>query len=394
MKIDALPNRAARASRTPRDAAELITAIIAVRRTRVPQKPPMLHVPWGWIGATAASVLAIGWVGAHQLGVPVWWPGDARPILEPSKDDLAAAAKTAVLKKQATAAEQRRREETEAKTKSKAEAERQRFAALQAELERQRREEEARKRDPISALAPGSGNSARAQLTDGSPCPFCPEMVVVPGGEFRMGSDEYSEEKPLHKVTIAKPFAVGRFEVTFAEWDACVSGGGCKHQPDDVMRVSWDDITEDYLPWLSRKAGKSYRLLTEAEWEYAARSGSRSEYSWGDEIGKNRANCDGCGSQWDNKQTAPVGSFQANAFGLHDMHGNVSEWIADCYKDSYSNAPSDGKAVADGAGCLRVIRGGSWWDHPQLLRTTHRIGGHSDYRLHALGFRVARTLNP
>ena len=126
--------------------------------------------------------------------------------------------------------------------------------------------------------------------------------------------------------------------MTFAEWDACVSASGCKHKPDDrswgrgsrpVMNVSWDDITKDYLPWLSRKTDKSYRLLTEAEWEYAARAGSRGKYTWGDEIGKNRANCDGCGSHWD-KQTAPVGSFQANAFGLHDMHGNVWEWVADC----------------------------------------------------------------
>jgi formylglycine-generating enzyme required for sulfatase activity len=149
-------------------------------------------------------------------------------------------------------------------------------------------------------------------------CPTCPKMVVVLAGEFMMGSEEYSDEKPVHQVTIAKPFAVGKFEVTFDEWDECVSGGGCKHKPDDliwergsrpVMNVSWDDITKDYLPWLSRKTVNSYRLLTEAEWEYAARSGSRSKYSWGDEIGMNRANCNGCGSQWDNKQTAPVGSF-------------------------------------------------------------------------------------
>ena len=151
-------------------------------------------------------------------------------------------------------------------------------------------------------------------------CDTCPEMVVVPAGEFMMGSnDGQADEKPVHKVTIAKPFAVGKFEVTFAEWDACVAAGGCKHKPDDegwgrgkrpVINVSWDDITKEYLPWLSRKTGKTYRLLTEAEWEYAARAGSRAKYAWGDEIGKNSANCDGCGSHWDNKQTAPVGSFQ------------------------------------------------------------------------------------
>jgi hypothetical protein len=117
-----------------------------------------------------------------------------------------------------------------------------------------------------------------------------------------------------------------------------------------------DDITKQYLPWLSRETHQTYRLLTEAEWEYAARAGSRGKYTWGDEIGSNRANCDGCGSQWDNKQTAPVGSFEANAFNLHDMHGNVWEWVSDCYKVSYASAPSDGTAASDVAGCLRVLR--------------------------------------
>ena len=231
-------------------------------------------------------------------------------------------------------------------------------------------------------------------------CDTCPEMVVVPAGEFMMGSEKNPNEKPVHKVTIAKPFAVGKFEVTFAEWDACISERGCKHTPDDrnwgrgdrpVMRVSWDDITNEYLPWLSRKTGNAYRLLTEAEWEYAARAGSRSKYSWGDEIGKNHANCDGCGSQWDTKQTAPIGSFQANRFGLYDMHGNVWEWVADCYKDSYANAPSDGRGAPDVPGCSRVIRGGSWSDGPG----NQRYGGYTPgTRGEELGFRLARTLNP
>src|SRR5262245_39398313 len=156
-------------------------------------------------------------------------------------------------------------------------------------------------------------------------CPGCPEMVVVPGGEFFMGSnDGGANEKPLHKVNISKAFAVSKFEVTFAEWDACVAAGGCPRSPEDhgwgrerrpVINVSWDDVTKEYLPWLSRTTGKTYRLLTEAEWEYAARSSTRTAYSWGSDVGKNRANCFGCGSQWDKKQTAPVGSFQPNAFG-------------------------------------------------------------------------------
>jgi len=131
-------------------------------------------------------------------------------------------------------------------------------------------------------------------------------MVVVPAGEFMMGSKQSNDEEPVHKVTIAKPFAAGKYEVTFDDWDACAIAGGCKHLPDDqswgrgnrpVINVSWDDITKQYLPWLSRETQKTYRLLTEAEWEYAARAGSRGgEYTWGDEIGSNRANCDGCGS--------------------------------------------------------------------------------------------------
>jgi len=141
-------------------------------------------------------------------------------------------------------------------------------------------------------------------------------MVVVPPGSFMMGStDGGADEKPVHKVTIANPFAVGKFEVTFAEWDACVAAGGCKHKPNDhgwgragmpVIEASWDDISREYLPWLSRKAGKAYHLLTEAEWEYTARAGSRTKYSWGEALVENSANCDHCGSRWDKKQTAPV----------------------------------------------------------------------------------------
>src|SRR5262245_65771901 len=99
-----------------------------------------------------------------------------------------------------------------------------------------------------------------------------------------------------------------------------------------VIEASWDDISREYLPWLSRKAGKAYHLLTEAEWEYTARAGIRTKYSWGEALVQNSANCDHCGSRWDKKQTAPVGSFQPNAFGLHDMHGNVWEWVRDCYR--------------------------------------------------------------
>jgi formylglycine-generating enzyme required for sulfatase activity/uncharacterized caspase-like protein len=232
-------------------------------------------------------------------------------------------------------------------------------------------------------------------------CPECPEMVVVPAGEFFMGSnDGGANEKPVHKVTIAKAFAVGKFEVTFAEWDSCVAAGGCTRSPEDqgwgrgrrpVINVSWDDATKEFLPWLSRTTGKTYRLLTEAEWEYAARSATGTAYSWGNDIGKTRANCSGCGSQWDAKQTAPVGSFQANAFGLHDMHGNVWEWVQDCYT-TYVGAAADGRAAPDAASCLRVRRGGSWDSSPNDLHLSGRLRNGERSRFNNLGFRVARTL--
>jgi formylglycine-generating enzyme required for sulfatase activity len=155
--------------------------------------------------------------------------------------------------------------------------------------------------------------------------------------------------------------------------------------------VSWDDITKDYLPWLSKVTGKTYRLLTEAEWEYAARAGLHASYAWGNELGQNRANCKGCGSQWDAKQTAPVGSFAPNAFGLHDTHGNVWEWVQDCYKNTYAGAPVDGQAV-DGANCSRTRRGGAWNGPRAICVVAGRLGNQVGSRWNNLGFRVARAM--
>ena len=206
-------------------------------------------------------------------------------------------------------------------------------------------------------------------------------MVVIPAGSFRMGCVSgvacYDDEHPVHQVTIPQALAVGKYEVTFAEWDACVSAGGCGHRPEDswgrgghpVMRVSWDDA-QSYVRWLSSQTGASYRLLSESEWEYAARAGSSTAYSWGNQIGSGRANCDGCGSQWDASQTAPVGSFSPNAFGLHDMHGNLWEWVQDCWNESYNGAPSNGGAWQQGECSRRVLRGGSLGStDPRSLRS-------------------------
>ena len=192
-------------------------------------------------------------------------------------------------------------------------------------------------------------------------CAECPEMVGVPPGSFRMGDlngGGDADEGPARRVDIARPFAIARFETTFAEWDACVAAGGCPPGAGDLgwgreerpaINVSPEDA-EAFVDWLSRLAGARYRLPSEAEWEYAARAGSETRYPWGNDIGRNRANCDGCGSGWDDARTAPVGSFPANAFGVHDTAGNVYEWVADCGRYSYQGAPSDGSVWGSGWG--------------------------------------------
>jgi formylglycine-generating enzyme required for sulfatase activity len=212
-------------------------------------------------------------------------------------------------------------------------------------------------------------------------------------------------EGPQRRVTIARPFAVGRFEVTFAEWDACEAAGGCSHGPGDggwgrdnrpVINVSWNDITKEYLPWLSRKTGKTYRLLTEAEWEYAARAGTATPFWWGSSISTTEANYDGRvtstgGSKGESRaKTVPVDSFAANPWGLYNVHGNVWEW--DCWSENYNGAPVDGSARAAGDCDRRVLRGGSWNRQPQLLRAASRDRYLRVDRGYGIGFRVGRTL--
>ena len=219
-----------------------------------------------------------------------------------------------------------------------------------------------------------------------------------------MGSERRGWEGPIHRVTIPEAFAVGKYAVTFDEWDACVSAGGCSHKPEDkgrgrhpVMSVSWKDAQE-YISWLSKKTGKTYRLLSEAEWEYVARAGTTTPFHTGATISPSQANYHGDytyngSSKGENRnRTIPVGSLGANQFGLHDVHGNVWEWVQDCGNTSYKGAPSDGRAWTTGDCSRRVLRGGSWLHEPRLLRSSDRFWYGTDERYYYIGFRVARTL--
>ena len=223
-----------------------------------------------------------------------------------------------------------------------------------------------------------------------------------------VGRDE--DEGPQHEVSIKK-FAVGRFEVSFADWDLCVKEKGCRHKPADaswgrskrpVINISWNDA-KNYVKWLSKKTGHTYRLLSEAEWEYIARAGTATPFAFGDTISTNNANYDGNIIYSNGRQgtflqkTALVDSYQPNPWGVYNLHGNVLEWVEDCWHKNYEKAPEDGSAwlrTQRGQCNLRVTRGGSWLYSPQSLRSANRTGFSKSYRFPVLGFRVARMLEP
>ncbi|TWA71048.1 formylglycine-generating enzyme required for sulfatase activity [Azospirillum brasilense] len=264
---------------------------------------------------------------------------------------------------------------------------------------------EDRQRLALAAPVQPGGSPGRAQGNGSSfqDCPACPPMMRIPAGSFVMGSERGDpSQRPPHRVTFAKPFAIGVYEVTVANWRACVEGGGCAAMP--RMRNPSDDTpvhnihVEDalaYTEWLSRKTGQRYRLPSEAEWEYAARGGSAARFAWGDSLtpGARLANCRDCGGAADRSLPAPVGSFQPNAFGLYDTSGGVAEWVADCWNPGYKGAPTDGGAWAEGDCRKRVLRGGSWRDGQDAIAVTARIGYDADVRYFADGLRVARDLN-
>jgi formylglycine-generating enzyme required for sulfatase activity len=358
-------------------------------------KSAVRQVRWGWIAAAiAVGVMTIAYLGVNTFSIPVWWRGSPADISDPS------ASRSANVEAEA----KRRADEA-----AKAESDRKR-----AEVEAKRRaDEEAAQREPALSVAPGSAQSFRDRLADGQPCPLCPEMVVAPAGTFTMGSPPTEEGRNAGEtqipVEIPRPFAVGKFAVTFDQWDACLVDGGCKeYRASDlgwgrgsrpVTNVNWADANA-YAEWLSRKTGKTYRLLSEAEWEYVTRAGTTTPFWWGSSITPGQANYNGHYAYRDGQigeyraKTVPVDTFQSNPWGLFNVHGNVWGWTADCWNDSNQGNPGNGSARSTGDCGLRVIRGGSWINTPQNLRAALRNKGYSTLRSDIFGFRLARTLNP
>lgn len=232
-------------------------------------------------------------------------------------------------------------------------------------------------------------------------CEACPELAIIPPGAFTMGNDgPHKYERPAHTVTFNKAFAIGMFEVTFDEWQACFDEGACgTEMPDDhhwgqgqrpVMNITWADANA-YAAWLSKKTQKTYRLPTEAEWEYAARAGTDSEFWWGDEVGLSKANCRDCGPEISH-QTQPTDSFAPNAWGLYNVHGNVWEWVQDCWNKTHEGAPTDGSARLEGDCRQRVMRSGSWYYFSKNIRSAWRFKNDARVKSYGIGLRVVREL--
>ncbi|MDE1005595.1 MAG: SUMF1/EgtB/PvdO family nonheme iron enzyme [Paraburkholderia fungorum] len=239
---------------------------------------------------------------------------------------------------------------------------------------------------------PGAGES--------HDCAACPIMVALPAGAFSMGSNtDDPSEKPVHRVTIGAPFAIGKYEVTVEQWNACVAANACpKLTPESntnrtapARDISWDDA-QQYVKWLSKTTGKPYRLPTEAEWEYADRGGTATAYWWGDQMRKGNANCMDCGAPWHKEGPETVGSFAPNPVGLYDMNGSVWEWVADCWHNSYQGAPSDGHAWDSPSCDMRVIRGGSWREGGNYMLSATRFKYSASVRQSQDGVRVVKDL--
>ena len=361
--------------------------------------------PTGFLDAEAArSLLTLATQQQAEAGEAV------EPAI-PEQDRLAEAEAQRERQRQQREAEaEAERERQRQQRESEAEAERerqreQRDAEAEAERERQRQQREAEAERQKRERQPG------ARLRD---CEMCPQLVVVPAGSFTMGSPDsewgrFANESPQRQVTVKEPFAVGVYEVTFEEWDACVNGGGCNgYEPNGegwgrgdrpVINVSWDDARA-YVDWLSKGTGQRYRLLSESEWEYVARAGTMEPFHTGATISAEQANYDssytyGSGQKGRYRgRTVQVGTFSPNAFGLHEVHGNVWEWTQDCWNEDYTGAPTESVARETGECEQRVLRGGSWGDVPWLLRSADRGKRESGMRGPKIGFRIARPLGP
>jgi formylglycine-generating enzyme required for sulfatase activity len=257
----------------------------------------------------------------------------------------------------------------------------------------------------------GSDETSLKQKSEFKECEKCPDMVVVPAGSFMMGPTDNGSKRAAadtrHKVIFPHAFAVGRFAVTFDEWDACVADGGCSgYKPWDngwgrgkrpVVNVSWTDA-KGYIAWLSARTGKPYRLLSEAEREYVTRAGTQSAFWWGALASRRQANYDDKASQdkaskgSPGQKTLPVDSYQPNPWGLYQVHGNIWEWVEDCQNESYVGAPTDGTAWMTGHCDRRVLRGGSWVSTAEAVESGSRYGVQAEGRVSNVGFRVAREL--
>ncbi len=265
----------------------------------------------------------------------------------------------------------------------------------------------------LNAVKPKIIDIAR-KVDHGRPSPAKMNMVTIRPGTFTMGSPQGearrdANEGPQHQVHIDYPFEVGKYEITFEDWNACIAGGGCRgHRPKDggwgqgkrpVINISWRDA-KAYIKWLNKKTGLNYRLLSEAEWEYVARAGQDGPFSTGHAIGAYDANFNGefpygNGPQGAyRRKTMAVGSFPANNFGIYDIHGNVYEWVEDCWNPNHVGAPGNGSARKDGDCKFRVMRGGSWVTHGYQMRAAKRLRYTTNYRYDDYGFRIARTLKP
>ena len=367
------------------------------------------------------------------------------PRLAGLEEELVQAEREERLREEAARRERERQRAEEAERQARGEAERKRKADDEAFARAKRLHTASGYREYLSSY-PDGRHASRAKQLQALLAPgakfrdcegaWCPELVVVPSGSFEMGSPGSEEgrggdEGPRHEVSIAEPFAVGVYEVTRGEYgrfvsatghasgDSCYtyesgeweerSGRGWRNpgfrQTDahPVLCVSWDDA-QAYVRWLSVETGEAYRLLSEAEWEYVARGGTKTARYWGESGTGQCRNANGADASTDfgwrtgcddgHARTSPVGAFSANRWKLHDVLGNVWEWVEDCWNDSYAGAPSDGSAWESGDCSVRVLRGGSWFNQPRLLRSANRLRDSTGLRDINVGFRVARTLAP